>query len=299
MHRMDYTFLDRPDEQRLEAHKKLYSDLDTDAVRIFIDFQWAYRNMQRQYDSLLEQFDLSESRFIILMFLYQAPEYTLLPSTISEKLGATRATVSKLLKGMEQKGMILKIISDIDKRSFPVKITDLGLEILHKFLPYNFDIVHDFFHDFSKEDIQTLSTLLKKIENRTHPNIIHKGEKTMNTKKLEFLETYLSLYIDHTTVLDAIEKKSFEYVILDIRNAPAQIKKDQIKGAVAIPAKDLQSRLGELDPTKTYVVYDWTAGTTLGKVALQILLSADFKAYELACALEGWKGMNLPIESVL
>ncbi|KZU51784.1 Sulfur carrier protein adenylyltransferaseThiF [Lactiplantibacillus plantarum] len=37
-------------------------------------------------------------------------------------------------------------------------------------------------------------------------------------------------------------------------------------------------------------------GTTLGKTALLVLLSAGFDAYELAGALEGWKGMQLPVE---
>lgn len=120
----------------------------------------------------------------------------------------------------------------------------------------------------------------------------------MENTKIDFLKTYLSLYIDHNTVLAGQQQSDSDYVILDVRNAPAAIKKDQIKGAIAMPAKDLPQRLGELDATKTYVVYDWTAGTTLGKVALLALLGAGFKAYELSCALEGWKGMHLPIETI-
>lgn len=120
----------------------------------------------------------------------------------------------------------------------------------------------------------------------------------METKKIEFLETYLSLYIDHQTVMAEMDKPDSPYVILDVRNAPAQIKQDQIKGAVALPAKDLAQQLDTLDKDKTYVVYDWTAGTTLGKMALFILLSAGFKAFELSSALEGWKGMHLPTEPV-
>ncbi|MGC4019501.1 MAG: rhodanese-like domain-containing protein [Muricomes sp.] len=118
----------------------------------------------------------------------------------------------------------------------------------------------------------------------------------MQTKKIELLETYLSLYINHFTVLENMDKKDSPYVVLDIRNAPAQVKKDQIKGAIAIPAKDLAAHLDELDKNKIYVVYDWNGGTTLGKTALLILLSAGFEAYELSGAIEGWKGMNLPIE---
>jgi rhodanese-related sulfurtransferase len=120
----------------------------------------------------------------------------------------------------------------------------------------------------------------------------------METEKINFLKTYMSLYIGHDEVLPEMQKPDSKYVVLDVRNAPAQIKKDQIKGAVAIAAKDLANHLDELDKSKTYVVYDWTAGTTLGKAALLILLSNGFKAYELSCALEGWKGMHLPVETI-
>lgn len=119
----------------------------------------------------------------------------------------------------------------------------------------------------------------------------------MQTEKISLLKTYLSLYIDHFTVLENLKKEDSPYVILDVRNAPAQVKKDQIKGAIAMPAKDLANHLADLDKSKIYVVYDWNGGTILGKAALLTLLSAGFEGYELAGAIEGWKGMNLPVET--
>lgn len=120
----------------------------------------------------------------------------------------------------------------------------------------------------------------------------------MKISKIELLETFLSLYISHQKVLNSMQEENSSYILLDVRNAPSVVKKDKILGSVEIPAKDLESQLDTLDKGKTYVVYDWTAGTTLGKEALLILLSAGFEAYELSCALEGWKGMNLPIEEI-
>ena len=119
----------------------------------------------------------------------------------------------------------------------------------------------------------------------------------MNMNKLDFLEMYLDLYMNHFVVLEEMKKEASDIVVLDIRNAPAQMKKEQIKGAIALPAKDLANHLADLDKSKTYVVYDWNGGTILGKQALFILLKAGFKAYELAGAFEGWKGMNLPTET--
>lgn len=120
----------------------------------------------------------------------------------------------------------------------------------------------------------------------------------MKRNKIELLETFLSLYISHHTVLNSMQEENSPYIVLDVRNAPSAIKKDKILGSIEIPAKDLKSQLDTLDKSKTYVVYDWTGGTILGKEALLILLSAGFEAYELSGALEGWKDMNLPIEEL-
>ncbi|MGC4019502.1 MAG: MarR family transcriptional regulator [Muricomes sp.] len=167
----NFTFVDRPDNQRLKLMTDVYSERDSafDSVvsELFIDFQWTYRNMQKVYDSALDKHNLSESRFIILMFLKTAPNHELLPSLISEKLGATRATVSKLLKALESKGWIIKHSSTTDKRAIPVQLTEAGNTILEDFLPVNFNVVHLLFENLTKEEIKQFSHLLSKIKEGT------------------------------------------------------------------------------------------------------------------------------------
>ncbi|WP_016912264.1 rhodanese-like domain-containing protein [Mammaliicoccus vitulinus] len=116
--------------------------------------------------------------------------------------------------------------------------------------------------------------------------------------KVEFLETFLSLYVNHHEVLKDMEDRKGKYTVLDVRNAPKEVKKDKIKNSIEIPAKDLTNHLENLSKDTTYVVYDWTGGTILGKAALLELYKNGYEAYELAGALEGWKGMNLPLEKV-
>ncbi|MDH6364309.1 MarR family transcriptional repressor of emrRAB [Enterococcus sp. PF1-24] len=159
----NFNFIDRPDNQRIELMNQAYAELNSQMVELFIDFQWTYRNMQKIYDTVLDKNDLSESRFIILMFLKQAPNRSLLPSVIADKLGATRATVSKLLKAMEAKNWLTKTASPDDKRSLSVQLTAEGLQVLDNFLPKNFQIVNTIFSDLSNEDIQQFSALLNKI----------------------------------------------------------------------------------------------------------------------------------------
>lgn len=116
--------------------------------------------------------------------------------------------------------------------------------------------------------------------------------------RIEFLETSLSLYINHHEVFKDMKNGTGKYIIVDVRNAPKNVKKDKIKNSVEIPTKDLKDHLSSLDKDKIYVVYDWTGGTILGKAALLDFYKHGFEAYELAGALEGWKGMSLPLEDV-
>ena len=65
-----FTFVDRPDNQRIQLLNNI-SEKDSEITKLFLDFQWVYRNMQRVYDDVLDKHGLSESRFIILMFSEQ------------------------------------------------------------------------------------------------------------------------------------------------------------------------------------------------------------------------------------
>ncbi len=276
---------------------QLHLAVSPDAVHLFLDFQLAYREVEKNYESLVASFDLSESRFIILMFLYYADDKQLLPSEIAHKLGVTKPTISKLLRGMEQQGLVSSHQSSTDKRVRDIQLTPAGEKLLRTFCPITIGPV-----PYYLKILLTKKNNNSRIyyENYSNPKTrSNNWRKTiMNTEKINLLETYLSLYINPMDVLKAGQTGQSPYVILDVRNAPAQIKKDQIKGAVAMPAKDLAAHLSELDKAKTYVVYDWNGGTILGKQAVLILLKAGFDAFELAGSLEGWKGMNLPLETI-
>ncbi|EDN8189366.1 MarR family transcriptional regulator [Listeria monocytogenes] len=175
----NFTFVDRPSSHRIQAMADTNLEMNTELAKfaeLFIDFQWTYRNMQKMYDHLLNKNDLSESRFIILMFLKGAPNHELLPSEIAEKLGATRATASKLLKAMEVKEWISKNCSSSDKRSLPVQLTKDGKKVLDNFLPKNFKFVEQLFENLSNEEIKQLIYLLSKIKEGTQKcSLIEEG----------------------------------------------------------------------------------------------------------------------------
>lgn len=163
-----YDFNDRPDATRLAfSISAAKAKIDPEVVLQFLDFQWAYRHMQRQYDQLLADNNLSESRFIILMFLYQAPHQRLLPSEIADKLGSTRVTATKLINGLNAAKCVEKQPSPIDKRATRIHLTAKGEKQLLAFLPKNFAAIQTLLGQLTKDDLATLNLLLNKINQGT------------------------------------------------------------------------------------------------------------------------------------
>lgn len=164
---MEYSFKDRPDKERIQSTIDLYSSGDSKNSELFLEFQWTYRNAQEAYDEILHEYSLSESRFIILMFLKHARNHELSPSEIANKLGSTRATASKLIKGMIGAKFITKRESLTDKRSTIVGLSKQGEIVLEKFLPRNFEAMNLFMTNFSDEEKKQFSYLLQKLQNNT------------------------------------------------------------------------------------------------------------------------------------
>ena len=160
---MGFDFTDRPDYQRVELMRQVYHDADAQSVLTFLNFRSCYQAVAGYYQQVLDQLDLSESRFLILMFLYHNQPQALSVTTLAVKLGATKATTSKLVQAMIKKGMLEKISSTTDKRSSMIRMTAVGSELLDQFLPVNYQAVNRLFAQLTHDEEIELNRLLEKL----------------------------------------------------------------------------------------------------------------------------------------
>jgi len=169
-----YDFSDVPSIQRIKEMNQQVANSEPDNVLSFITFQQVYSEIDKAYSDLLQSHHLSESRFLILMFLRRAGDHGLSPSMIAQKLSSTKATASKLIRGMAGDNMIEKLASPIDQRSSVVRITQYGNELLDDFLPANFNFVNELFSRLTNDEQIMFSQLLQKLlvnkENENHGN---------------------------------------------------------------------------------------------------------------------------------
>jgi len=87
----------------------------------------------------------------------------LLPSELSDFLGVSRNTVSALLNGLEEHGLIERHLHPTDRRQVLISITPAGEEIVCTRAPLFARYVSGLFEPLSPEERQTLAALLDKL----------------------------------------------------------------------------------------------------------------------------------------
>jgi DNA-binding MarR family transcriptional regulator len=84
-------------------------------------------------------------------------------NNIARKLGTTKQNVKQLITNIERKGYIDILPNDYDRRSCNVKITDSGKRIMIEFSERGIGGLADLFNGFTKEELEVLWGLLKRM----------------------------------------------------------------------------------------------------------------------------------------
>ncbi|WEF33010.1 MarR family winged helix-turn-helix transcriptional regulator [Pseudoduganella chitinolytica] len=86
--------------------------------------------MNKLYRKLLRQLDLTYSQYLVMMVLWQHDEQTV--SDLGEKLFLDSATLTPLLKRMEQAELVTRTRSASDERQVIIALTERGSALREK-----------------------------------------------------------------------------------------------------------------------------------------------------------------------
>ncbi|KAB70014.1 hypothetical protein W477_02679, partial [Staphylococcus aureus VET0171R] len=90
----EFYLIDSPSFEKLKDLKDEYNNLDITSVLFYLEIHKAYKKMKLNHDTLLQKFDLSESKFTIMMLLSYEKNMTLAPSKLSEKIASKKSTIT-------------------------------------------------------------------------------------------------------------------------------------------------------------------------------------------------------------
>jgi MarR family transcriptional repressor of emrRAB len=154
---------DLPTDRNLRDFAVRYPNMNPSALKTCAELMRTGSDMLATFERILSRIGLSQGRFLTLIVMNRTPSEAINPSTLADKLGVTRATMTGLLDGLRKQGLIERQIHPEDRRKVGVLLTDSGHRILDKILP-------DYYRCFAKlttyldeGERQTLISLLKKV----------------------------------------------------------------------------------------------------------------------------------------
>ena len=91
--------------------------------------------LEQRIDAALAPFGLDMREYLALALLADSVHEPLRPSTLSSSLDATRTQITRLLDGLEHKGLIVRTADSQDRRSLQLAPTAAGAELLTQVVP--------------------------------------------------------------------------------------------------------------------------------------------------------------------
>ncbi|WP_394699869.1 MarR family winged helix-turn-helix transcriptional regulator [uncultured Pseudodesulfovibrio sp.] len=119
----------------IDRLRVMLPDADATGVQIFIRLLALGSECLLELDRVLGAHRLSHSRWIVLMLLRRREVWHALPSELAREQGITRATMSGLIRGLEEQGLVTRQADDGDRRRTVIALTGEGAALVERVMP--------------------------------------------------------------------------------------------------------------------------------------------------------------------
>lgn len=151
---------DLPTAEVLNKFAERYPEADITAVATFLSLLRVATNLSTALDACLSKYDLLQGRWWVLILLMREESRTSTPSVLAEKTGVTRATMTGLLDGLEQVGLVTREYTKNDRRIVLIKLTDAGQAKLDVVMPDYYKRLRQCMRGLNEEQRQQLQQML-------------------------------------------------------------------------------------------------------------------------------------------
>lgn len=126
---------DLPTTDVLTKFAERYPDADVTAIASVLQLLRVATDLSIALDTCLSKHGLLQGRWWVLILLMREEEKTSTPSILADKAGVTRATMTGLIDGLEQAGLVARVFTKDDRRSVLISLTVLGQLKLDEVMP--------------------------------------------------------------------------------------------------------------------------------------------------------------------
>ena len=154
---------DLPTAETLGELAKRYPNLDPTALKTCALLLRTGSDLLTTFETILGRHGLSQGRFLTLIVMNRTPDEEINPSSLAEKVGVTRATMTGLLDGLERDGIIERLAHPEDRRKVGVRLTDKGRHVLDDMLPGYYNHITKVMRNLTGKERQKMISLLGKV----------------------------------------------------------------------------------------------------------------------------------------
>jgi MarR family 2-MHQ and catechol resistance regulon transcriptional repressor len=148
--------------ERVSEAGPRYVGFDLLSTRIALDLLYTYDVFHQLSARYMADFGLSKSSLNILMLLRHGPQQGMQLHDLGELLLVSRANITGLIDSLEEKGWVQRSVDTTDRRVRYARITRKAENLLDEFMPVHYGHVKMLLQDLTREEKQTLSSLLRK-----------------------------------------------------------------------------------------------------------------------------------------
>lgn len=107
--------------------------------------------------------ELSIRQMELVGAIVHLPEGEATLNNIASFMGTSKQSVKHIVDALEKKNHVKVVPNERDKRALNVEFTPIGWEIMKTCAERNNEFIEDVFKEFSRDELETLLTLLKKL----------------------------------------------------------------------------------------------------------------------------------------
>ena len=145
----------------LAAH---FKELDVTEIEVYFLLIGVTDQIRVKVEAMLNKLKINRARMIPLAMLFTAPGKQLRPSELAEHAGCTRATMTGILDGLEDGGLLRRVHDPADRRTLKIELTPAGEKLIRKVLPQHFKNVSKIMAGVSEAERRSLASIFRKIE---------------------------------------------------------------------------------------------------------------------------------------
>lgn len=133
-----------------------------DAKKIILNIMYTQNIVAEQFNDIMKPFDLTSEQYNVLRILRGQKQIAVNMCTIQERMIAKNSNTTRLIDKLLVKKLVTRQVCAVNRRKIEIKITQLGLELLHELDPKIIAHEQFFAKNLDKAEQQQINILLEK-----------------------------------------------------------------------------------------------------------------------------------------